>query len=217
MVLAAVVVAVATIRREFYASRPPVAAADNNQPPTFVEGWQGFAANGVLLGNSAAPIRLIEFADLECPFCAKFHARALQLKKLYPGRVAVVFVHFPLSVHRFARPAARAAECAGEQGRFEAFIGGVFEKRDSLGLKTWQSFASDAKVGDTVRFARCASASGALRRVDSGVQLGTRLSVTATPTVIINGWRFAHPPYDSLPEIVARLTAGDRLDSRKPK
>jgi protein-disulfide isomerase len=44
-------------------------------------------------------------------------------------------VHFPLPMHRFAEPAARVAECAGDQGRFEAMYDLLFEQQDKFGSK----------------------------------------------------------------------------------
>ena len=59
------------------------------------------------------------------------------------------------------------------------------------------SFAADAGVRDTVRFAKCAAASDALPRVDNGLAIGRELGVGGTPTIMLNDWQFGRPPTDS--------------------
>ena len=86
-----------------------------------------------LQGQPNAPVKLIEFSDLECPFCKRFHPVMQQVMDEYgkDGRVAVVYRHFPLDqLHSKARKEAQAAECAGELGGNEAFwamVNKIFE------------------------------------------------------------------------------------------
>jgi protein-disulfide isomerase len=73
------------------------------------------------LGSATAPVTLVEFTDYQCPFCRRFQAEDWpQLKRNYidTGRVRFIVRDLPLSFHSNARPAAEAAHCAGEQGRF---------------------------------------------------------------------------------------------------
>ena len=74
-----------------------------------------------ILGRADAPITMVEFSDFECPFCRAFHLGAFeQIKREYidTGKLRYVSRDFPLSFHANATPAARAARCAGEQGKF---------------------------------------------------------------------------------------------------
>ena len=88
------------------------------------------------------------------------------------------------------------------------FASVAFAKQDSLGLKPWQSYATEAGIADTARFARCVLSTSPVPRIDDGLALGRRIGVRGTPTVVINGWRLARPPYDSLSEVVAGILAG---------
>jgi len=81
----------------------------------------------------------------------------------------------------------------------------LFKKQDSLGLKTWTSYASEAGVRDVPEFSRCVADTGALQGVDLGRDVGVKLGVHGTPTVVINGELFSRPPQDSLRAIVERL------------
>ena len=73
-------------------------------------------------GNKDAEIVIIEYGDLECPYCAAVHPTIHQLLKEYDGKVAWVFRHFPLSIHKDAHIKAVAAECAYEDGGDTAFF-----------------------------------------------------------------------------------------------
>src|SRR6185295_5043808 len=77
------------------------------------------AAEDHIRGDLAAPVKVIEFSDFECPFCKGFHATMKQVMADYEkdGKVAWVYRHFPIDeLHSKARKEAQAAECAGELG-----------------------------------------------------------------------------------------------------
>lgn len=184
MAAAAVVMAVAAIRRPITALPPTMSA------PTYHEEWRKFPEAGVTEGLVDAEIQLVEFADLECPFCARVQPTLDSIQRSLGRRASLTFVHFPLSSHRFALPAARAAECAAHSGKFMAFTRAVYEGQDSLGLRSWESFANAAGIADTAGVGRCAREPGTPARVRSGLDLGKRLQLTGTPTIVVNGWLF---------------------------
>jgi len=173
-----------------------------------VAGFSDLTRAGITIGDSAAPIKVLVFSDLECPVCRRFHQRLMEEEARFGKEVAVVFVHFPLAMHRFARQAAQAAECAERQGRFGEFVNQVYENQDSIGLKSWNRFAHDAGIDDTISFGRCASSRVPDPRIQRGVDIGTKLHVEGTPTVIINGWRFNNPPFDSLASVFRNVIRG---------
>jgi len=73
------------------------------------------------LGSTNAGIVLVEFSDFECPYCKEAHETSIAaIRKLYveTGRLRLVFRNLPLSFHRHAETAARAAYCAAQQQRF---------------------------------------------------------------------------------------------------
>lgn len=83
-----------------------------------------------VLGDMNAKVTLIEYSDFQCPFCDKFFRETYPLlKKEYvdTGKVRLVYRHFPLSFHPLAEPAARASECANEQGKFWEMHDGIFK------------------------------------------------------------------------------------------
>jgi protein-disulfide isomerase len=84
-----------------------------------------------LRGNPAAPVKLIEFADTECPLCKRFHPTLKRLVNDYRGQVAWVFRHFPIAeIHPKAPKEAEATECAAELGgeaKFWAYLDRLYE------------------------------------------------------------------------------------------
>jgi protein-disulfide isomerase len=203
IVAAAIAVATANLHREF--ARPARSSGRNSfTAPTYVKNWKEIVEAGTIIGDRNAPVKIIEFADLECPGCRLFYSRVRDLPASVRSKYALVFVHFPLRMHRFAMPAARAAECARAEDKFTSFVDVVFGKQDSLGLKPWAAYALEAGIRDTAAFARCAASSAPLPRVEAGLASGKSLSVTATPTIIVNGWRYSAPPFDSLAAVIAR-------------
>jgi protein-disulfide isomerase len=104
-----------------------------------------------------------------------------------PDLVQVVFRHFPLeSIHPLALSAAEAAECAGEQGRFNAFHTELFVLQDSLSAIGWAALATRAGVPDTTRFDACVADSTYLQRVRKDMRIGHNLHLAGTPSFFIN-------------------------------
>jgi protein-disulfide isomerase len=207
LVLAAIVVAGSVLHRELGSSAASK-AAPTLTAPTFMPMWKKMLPAEAAADAASGKTVVVEFSDLECPFCRRFHQELRRVAAASHGAVTSVFIHFPLGQHRFAIPAARAAECARAQHQFDSFVDQIFSQQDSLGLKPWEQFAHDAGVADLGSFNRCNSDPAVPSVVTAGRELGKSINVAGTPTIIINGWRFGAPPYDSLSTIVARVAKG---------
>jgi protein-disulfide isomerase len=174
-----------------FASRSPNAATRSG--PEYVPEWREATITDRRAGPTDAPVQVLVFNDLECPFCARFHAIVRATEVRYRGRVATVFLHSPISFHKFALPAARAAECAALQGKFGAMVDVLFQKQDSLATKGWSAFAREAALQNLEKFSTCLQSSS-FPRIEQDRQLASRFNVRGTPTVIVNGWRFPDTP-----------------------
>jgi protein-disulfide isomerase len=99
-------------------------SADNIKP---------VSAEDHIFGDPNAPVKLVEFSDLECPFCKRLHPTIQQLMNEYgkDGKVAWVYRHFPLTqLHSKAPKEAEATECANELGgndKFWEYLDKLFE------------------------------------------------------------------------------------------
>lgn len=209
LTVAALAIAAIVVVREFRPAVRPV--AENSDKPQEVEQWDRILSTGRWIGDSSASIKIVEFGDLECPFCRTFHETIRNVRAKYGDDVALLYVHLPLRNHRFAQPAARAAECAYGFGRFPQLLDQIYLKQDSLGLKSWASFARDAGIADTGAIRACASDTVKVPMIEAGIALASALSISATPTVLVNGWRLPSPP--TLSELSA---AADSILSGRP-
>jgi protein-disulfide isomerase len=204
--IAAVAIAVSLGHREF--SSPD--SKGKPKAPALVREWNTFVESGISVGDRNSRVTILEFMDVQCPFCKKWHATTQKLRQTLNDSIRVTLVHLPLDIHPHAMDGAQALECANEQSRFEQYVASLFGKQDSLGIKSWVAFAQDADISDTTRFKRCMSSGVSAQRVQMGLSLAKKLNVMATPTVIINGWRYFQPPSeDELVRVVRSLLAGE--------
>jgi protein-disulfide isomerase len=191
----------------YRASRPSL------PPPADVR-WRdlddvtSLADRGQWLGESSARLQLVEFSDIECPFCRRLHSDLTELIRRHPRDVAVLFRHYPSRGHFQSLPAAIAAECAAMQGRFEPYVSLLFVKQDSLGILPWELLASRAGIPDTFRFKVCRSDSTVRRTIDEDIQVGRRLKIPGTPALILGRRMFTGAvPLDTLEALVRAAVA----------
>lgn len=150
-----------------------------------------------ILGSPDAPVTLVEFSDFQCPFCRKLWRESfLQLKEKYikNGKVRLVYRDFPLSgIHPGAEPAALAANCAEEQGKFWEMHDKIFFEQDKLGEGTVEfglvdlsRWAKDIGL-DESKFDFCLESGKYKAEVAADYADGIELGVTGTPHVFVNG------------------------------
>jgi protein-disulfide isomerase len=157
------------------------------------------------MGKPDAPVKIVIFADPQCPFCKQSALGAeVQLIQDYvqTGEASLTYRHMaflgPESTH-----IAAAMECAGQQGGFWAFHNVVFqqqapENNGQITDETLNTWAGDAKL-DTAAFSRCLAEGKGVQAVTDDLALARRLSVTGTPTLFVNGRRMVGAlPYDAL-------------------
>ncbi|MGH6886162.1 MAG: DsbA family protein, partial [Geminicoccales bacterium] len=144
-------------------------------------------------GNPDAPVTLIEYSDLECPFCKSFHPTVKKLVDESNGQVRWVYRHFPLDqIHPVkARKEAAASECAAELGGNDAFwrfADRFFEVTPSNNKTDIDAVLPRIarEIGlDAAKFASCLASGRHDRRVEEDVQNAIATGGTGTPWSII--------------------------------
>jgi protein-disulfide isomerase len=149
--------------------------------------WDTLLTGSLRLGPSDAALTIVEFVDFECPACAKFANTVAKLRKAYPNDFAVVFRHFPLDYHKHAMSLAIGAQCAGDQGRFEAFHDTVFASIRTIGSRSLPELGSAIGIPDTSTFGRCISTRDHQWAVVEDRERAVKLGGTGTPTIVIDG------------------------------
>lgn len=137
-------------------------------------------------GDRNAPVNIVEFSDFQCPYCAQLQPTLKEILKAYPGKVNLVFKHFPLSFHAQARNAVKASLAAAEQGKFWEMHDLIFENYKSLTEERFREFAE--KLGlDTGKFTSDYSSTRFEKQIQDDMSVAQTVGVRGTPTLFING------------------------------
>ncbi|MBI3955506.1 DsbA family protein, partial [Candidatus Gottesmanbacteria bacterium] len=142
-------------------------------------------------GDRNSRIALIEYSDLECPFCKKFHPTAQQALDTYKGQLMWVYRHFPLAFHQNAHKESEASECVASLGGNDAFwkyIDAIYERTTANGT----GFALDklaplaAEVGvNQAKFTDCFDKGTFVKKVDDEISAGSQAGINGTPGNIL--------------------------------
>ncbi len=157
-----------------------------------------FSAGMPVRGNADAAVAIYEFSDFQCPFCARGFETIEQLLDRHPDDVRFVYLHLPLDMHEWAKPAAIASVCAASQDE-EAFWrlhDSYFRNQQEITtdnlLDTSRDFLDGSSI-DMDLWTACASDEssaayrGALVQVEASLELASSYGLTGTPSFFVNG------------------------------
>lgn len=167
------------------------------------------ADRGPSLGPPDAPITIVEFSDFECRYCSQAAPILKGVVEKWPGKVRLVFKHFPLPQHRNAFEAAVYSECAAREGVFWKFHDRVLQSGQLSRDKLLEMAVDMGLDRDTVQ--ECAAAEEAAAYVRADVSLAEKVGVSATPTIFVNGLKVGNPA--DVEHVVERLLS--RLDEKQ--
>lgn len=163
--------------------------------------------SGEFLGDADAPLTMVEFTDLQCPFCRQFHRTVFeQIKREYidTGKLRYFTRDFPLeSIHPLAIPASRAVHCAGEQNKFWEMRHAILVNSRSFESDGFLRLAWDLRLNEA-GFKTCVADT---ERFDSRWQRdradGIAIGISGTPSFVIG-------------RSAPRVIEGFRLSGAKP-
>ncbi len=138
------------------------------------------------LGDPAAPVRVVVFADFQCPYCRVADKALERLVAEMPGKVVVYFENFPIKTHAQAITAATAALAAARQGKFWEMHDLLFANQNRLFKKEITKLAKTIPL-DARRFTADLADKTLLDRIRAEKMRGIDLGVTATPGIFFNG------------------------------
>jgi protein-disulfide isomerase len=140
-----------------------------------------------VIGRDDAPVTIIEFTDLQCPYCARYASQTFpRLKREYvdTGKLRYSSRDLPLPFHSFALPAAVASRCAGEQGRFWEYREALFASQSLLGTEPYGRIAGQLGL-DVERLEACRSNGEQESGVRADLALAAQHGIRSTPTFVI--------------------------------
>lgn len=169
------------------------------------------------LGPADAPITIVEFADFECPYCARaFGEIETLVNTTHKGQVRLIWKNYPLNVHPWAEQAAVAAECARQQNpaAFWSFARDLYRDQNEITPQNLRDHISsyagslglDGKALDACMLGKDAEA-----RVRQDIQDAQAVQINSTPTFVIDGVPVVGLPSGNVFDYVI----GEQLHARK--
>jgi protein-disulfide isomerase len=140
-----------------------------------------------VVGRADAPVTIIEFSDLQCPYCARHALNTFpQIKRNFidTGKVRYAARDLPLAMHQFAMPAAVATRCAGEQGKFWEYRHAVFDRQSELANAPYDALAVELEL-DVPRFAACQKDGAQVEAVRTDIELAASSGIISTPSFVV--------------------------------
>ena len=180
------------------------------QTPQQVTRYNVDEGGNAAFGPKDAPITIIEFSDYQCPYCVKWDTEVYQrLLQTYPDKIRFVYRDFPLySLHPEAGPAAEAADCAGEQGRYYDYHDKLFSGEFELGANAYSQYATELGL-DKAKFEDCMTSHRFKDEVTADYQYASNLGVRSTPTFFINGIALiGAQPLEAFQQIIDKELSG---------
>lgn len=165
-------------------------------------------------GPRNAPVVLVEFSDLQCPFCRKVHKiLEAKLMQTYGNKVRWVSKHYPLrSRHPWAYDAAIAVSCAGKQraAAYHRIQTAIINEQPAISTENLREkvlgYARKAKL-DLKNFTRCFDNKEAAKLVDADIAEGDSLGIESTPAVFINGRKANPGSFETISDVIDEMLA----------
>jgi protein-disulfide isomerase len=173
--------------KELRAIRMLLEKVTSPQPPPQPTTGRVTNLTGYMLGRPDAPLTMVEFTDLQCPFCREYAMTtfdAIKKNWIDTGKLRYISRDFPLDFHAQAQPAARAARCAGEQGKFWEMRLALMRNANLLTPAYIAKTANDLKL-DAGAFTGCAASTKFDAQIQAETQEGLQLGIGGTPTFVI--------------------------------
>lgn len=174
----------------FGGARSPQVVRNNQPDPSKIE-VRAVSAEDHILGSVNAELVIVEYSDMECPFCKVFHNTMKEVIRSYPGQVAWVYRQLPIpQLHARAMKEAEATECAAELGGNQSFwnyLDEVFERtnsNDSLDPAELPKIALAIGL-DVNAFNTCLSSGRYKEKIQESIEEATKAGARGTPYSII--------------------------------
>lgn len=149
-------------------------------------------ADDPIIGSSEAVLTIIEFGCYACPYTKKAEPVVKEVLNYYEGKVNVQFKSFVIPHHDMAVPAAIAADCAAEQGKYANYHDLLFDNQENLTNYSFIQLAESLGM-DINEFSECFGSDKFISELDEDTLMGVRAGVVGTPTFFINDKKIVGP------------------------
>ena len=173
--------------------------------------------SAIFRGPQDAPVTVVNFSDFQCPFSKRSVDLMEGLLKKYNVKVRYVFKHFPLSFHKWAKPASYAAVAAQNQGKFWEYYTKLYSDVKNINEELLVTYAKDLKL-DMDKFDADRKSAETAAKVQADITQGALFGVRGTPTLFINGVRIVGANSAKIEETIAQqIVVGEQLKAKGVK
>ncbi len=142
-------------------------------------------------------LKIVKFSDYQCPACKFYAGFVEQAKEEFGERIEVTYKHFPLRIHQYAELAARAAEAAKAQGKFQEMHDMIFTGQEQWSRGNAEAifigYAQSLKL-NMDQFKQDLNSARLNRIVLADKREGNSLGVNSTPTFFMDGKKVDRVP-----------------------
>jgi protein-disulfide isomerase len=168
--------------------------------------------NSPVRGPKTAPVRLVEFSDFQCPYCAELQKTLDQVLKAFPKDVQLVYKQYPLNIHPYARQAAAAALFANSQGRFWELHDRLFQNFTAINDQNLRKWIGEVGLSQA-DFDRALQTGKFEPVIQKDAADGAGAKVLGTPTIFVNGRRVQDRSFEGFKKMIQEELAAQRTDA----
>jgi protein-disulfide isomerase len=166
-----------------------------------------------IIGKKDALVTIVEFSDFQCPFCGHFYSVIKDVLAAYPGKVRVIIKNFPLPFHPNARPAAKLAMAANEQGKFQGMMESLLASGADVTEPKIKEYAKNLGLDYNRLMADYKNKDAQWeKQVQDDMKLGAGVDVRGTPTFYLNGRKTNARDINSFKAQIDAILAGKRVN-----
>ncbi|MBU2869351.1 thioredoxin domain-containing protein [Colwellia sp. E2M01] len=160
----------------------PSSSTNPNQQPTID------ISTSASVGDANAKVVMVEFTDLHCPFCKRFHDERLpELTKAYieTGKLRFVGKNYPIQqLHPNAAVAAFSLECAREEGAYKEAKAWLFARGKNFTKNNITEFTTAMKL-DNDKFNQCVGSAKTAEQINNDMKIARLIGIKSTPSFVI--------------------------------
>lgn len=195
--------------------RGPASPQRPEPPPPQTTAYNIPTGDSPIMGKKDAKITVTIFSDYQCPFCARVDPMLYDIVKdaELSGKVNVTFKQFPLSFHKDAKPASKAALAARDVGgddKFWAMSGKLYSAQKELTPENFSKWAGEIGV-DVKKFEKALKDNDAKYEevIKNDSELGAKeAKVRGTPSIFVNGWELRQRSVDGVKALIKEKNLG---------
>ncbi len=196
--------------------RPAGAAQPQREaPPPQTAAYKIPTGESAVMGNSSAKLELTIFSDYQCPFCSRVDPMLHEAVKdpELKDKIKVTFKHFPLSFHKDAKPASKAALAARDVGGHDAFwkmSEKLYANQRALTSENFSVWAKEIGL-DVKKFEKTLADNDSKyeAEIKADTELGSNeAKVRGTPSLFLNGWELKQRSVDGIKQLIKEKNLG---------